>query len=135
VVHMGDDFVTYGYPFVDFHNGGSVSGMIAGCEKVLATVPADAKFIPGHGPLSKADDIRKFVAMMKETREVVAAQVRKGKTLEEIQKANLLAKWNDAYGKNYIKPDVWVETLYDDLIHPKDGMGYKPHGHAEETKK
>src|SRR5438128_3679470 len=55
VIHMGDDFVTYGYPFVDVGNGGSVSGMIAGVEKVLATAPADAKFIPGHGRLSTAD--------------------------------------------------------------------------------
>src|ERR1051325_11033352 len=29
VVHMGDDFVTYGFPFVDVSNGGSVSGIIA----------------------------------------------------------------------------------------------------------
>jgi len=35
VVHMGDDFVTYGFPFVDIENGGSVSGMVAGVEKVL----------------------------------------------------------------------------------------------------
>jgi glyoxylase-like metal-dependent hydrolase (beta-lactamase superfamily II) len=134
VVHMGDDFVTYGYPFVDFHNGGSVSGMIAGCEKVLATVPADTKFIPGHGPLSKADDIRTFVQMLKDTRAIVAAEVKKGRTLEQIQKANLLTKWDEKYGKDYIKPDAWVETLYDDVTHPKEGVGYMPHGHTGEKK-
>src|SRR6516164_3378078 len=32
VVHMGDDFVTYGFPFVDVASGGSVSGMNAGVE-------------------------------------------------------------------------------------------------------
>ena len=42
VVHMGDDFVTYGFPFIDLESGGSVRGMIAACEKVMATVPADA---------------------------------------------------------------------------------------------
>src|SRR5438477_7718296 len=77
VVHMGDDFVTYGYPFVDIENGGSVSGMIAGCEKVLASVPADAKFIPGHGPLSTADDVRVFITMLKDTRAAVVASVAK----------------------------------------------------------
>jgi glyoxylase-like metal-dependent hydrolase (beta-lactamase superfamily II) len=79
VVHMGDDFVTYGFPFVDTENGGTVSGMIAGCEKVLATVPADAKFIPGHGPLSTADDLRKFIQTLKETRALVAAAVAKSR--------------------------------------------------------
>jgi cyclase len=134
VVHMGDDFVTYGYPFIDFHNGGSVTGMIAGCEKVLAMVPADTQFIPGHGPLSKADDIRVFVQMLKDTRAIVAAEVKKGRTLQQIQQAKLLTKWDAKYGGDFIKPDAWVETLYDDITHPKVTMGYEPHGHAGEKK-
>ena len=56
VVHMGDDFVTYGFPFVDLGSGGSVEGMIAANEQALAQLPADVKVIPGHGPLSTPDD-------------------------------------------------------------------------------
>jgi cyclase len=134
VVHMGDDFVTYGYPFVDVLIGGSVSGMIAGCEKVLATVPQDAKFIPGHGPISTADDIRKYVQMLKETRAAVQAELKKGRTVEEIKKSDVLAKWNDKLGKAFIKPDVWVDTLYDDIQHSKAGAKYVEHGHAGEKK-
>jgi len=33
VVHMGDDFVTYGFPFIDLDSGGSSKGMIAAVEK------------------------------------------------------------------------------------------------------
>src|SRR5664280_343668 len=65
VVHMGDDFVTYDFPFVDVRSGGSVSGMIAGVEKVLSMTPPDAKIIPGHGPLATPADVRKFVQMLK----------------------------------------------------------------------
>src|SRR5690349_17193221 len=36
VVHMGDDFVTYGFPFIDVESGGSVDGMIAAVEQVIA---------------------------------------------------------------------------------------------------
>src|SRR5271165_3518558 len=43
VVHMGDDFVTYGFPFIDLASGGSVEGMIAGVEKVLSMTPPDVK--------------------------------------------------------------------------------------------
>src|SRR5499427_5076002 len=57
VVHMGDDFVTYGFPFIDVKNGGSVSGMVAGVEKVLTMMPQDVKVIPGHGPISTPDDV------------------------------------------------------------------------------
>jgi glyoxylase-like metal-dependent hydrolase (beta-lactamase superfamily II) len=35
VVHMGDDFVRYGFPFIDLASGGSVEGMIAAMEEVL----------------------------------------------------------------------------------------------------
>src|SRR5271169_1718826 len=55
VVHMGDDFVTYGFPFIDIDSGGSIKGMIDGVEKVIAQVPADVKIIPGHGPVSSLD--------------------------------------------------------------------------------
>ena len=47
VVHMGDDFVRYGYPFIDVNAGGSVQGMIAACDKVASLLPADVKVIPG----------------------------------------------------------------------------------------
>ncbi len=134
VVHMGDDFVTYGYPFVDVLNGGSVSGMIAGCEKVLATVPPDVKFIPGHGPLSTGDDIRKFVQMLKDTRAAVEAEIKKGRSLDEIKKSAVLAKWSDL-GKGFVKQDVWIDTLYDDITHSTRDAHYTPHGHAGEIKK
>ena len=47
VVHMGDDFVTYGFPFVDLAAGGSVKGLTDGVESVIAQLPPDVKVIPG----------------------------------------------------------------------------------------
>src|SRR6201984_3418568 len=49
VVHMGDDFVRYGFPFIDVNTGGRGQGMMAAMEKVSAQLPADVKVIPGHG--------------------------------------------------------------------------------------
>ena len=49
VVHMGDDYVRYGFPFIDVQAGGSVEGMIKACEGALAKLPPDVKIIPGHG--------------------------------------------------------------------------------------
>ena len=115
VVHMGDDLWTHGgFPFVDTENGGTVSGMIAGCEKVLATVPADAQFIPGHGPLSTADDVRKFVTMLKDTRAAVAAAVEKGLTPAQMKEQKILATW-DELGQQFIKTDAWIDTLHEDV--------------------
>jgi glyoxylase-like metal-dependent hydrolase (beta-lactamase superfamily II) len=53
VVHAGDVFVTYGFPFIDLDSGGSIDGMIAGCDVLLTLGDDSVKIIPGHGPLSE----------------------------------------------------------------------------------
>jgi glyoxylase-like metal-dependent hydrolase (beta-lactamase superfamily II) len=120
VVHMGDDFVTYGFPFVDAGNGGSVGGMIAGCEKVLSMTPADVKIIPGHGPLSGQADLRKYVDMLKDTRTLVAEAAKSGKTVDDMKKDHLLAKYDDL-GKGFIKSDAWIDLLYAEVTHKSAG--------------
>ena len=40
VVHMGDVFVRYGFPFIDVNGGGSVQGMIAACDKAHRRISA-----------------------------------------------------------------------------------------------
>jgi cyclase len=114
VIHMGDDFVTYGFPFVDTRNGGSVSGLIAGVEKVLSMVSSDVKIIPGHGPLSTTADLRQFLEMLKDSRAVVADAVKQGKTIQQMKQDKLLAKYADK-GKGFIKADGWIDALYADV--------------------
>jgi cyclase len=114
VVHMGDDFVTYGFPYVDVKSGGSISGMIAGDEKVLGMLSADVKIIPGHGPLSSPADLRKFIDMLKETRAIVADGIKQGKTVQQLKDEHVLAKF-DSLGKGFIKTDAWIDTLYNDV--------------------
>ena len=134
VVHMGDDFVTYGFPFVDVQNGGSISGLIAGIEKVLTMIPADAKIIPGHGPLSSPADIQKFVQMLKDTRGLVAHAAQEGKTVGQMKSEHLLSKYED-FGKGFIKTDAWLDLLYADVQQNKSaGLPYLDHGHAGEQR-
>ena len=113
-VHMGDDFVTYGFPFVDVKSGGSISGMIAGDEKVLGMLSPDVKIIPGHGPLSTPADLRKFIDMLKETRAIVADGIKQGKTVQQLKDEHVLANF-DSLGKGFIKTDAWIDTLYNDI--------------------
>ena len=128
VVHMGDDFFNGGmFPFIDLDSGGSVQGMIAGDEKVLAEVPDDVKIIPGHGPLATKDDLRKFVTMLKETSAAVQAAIKKGQTLDQMKKEKVLAKWGD-WGKAFINTDVFTEVLYDSLKNKPSGPK-NSHGH------
>jgi len=93
VVHMGDDFVRYGFPFIDVGSGGSVQGMIAAMEKAAALLPSDVKVIPGHGALSTLDDVREFVKMLKETSAVVEKALKDHKTLDQMKQEKILAPW------------------------------------------
>ena len=124
VVHMGDDFVTYGFPFIDVDAGGSINGMIDGVEKVIAQVPADVKIIPGHGPISSLDDMRANLAMLKATREVVANALKDGKTLDQMKQARILDPWKK-YSGQFISEDVFLETLYNSLTGQKNGKFVK----------
>ena len=124
VVHMGDDFVTYGFPFIDVEAGGSINGMVDGVEKVIAQVPADVKVIPGHGPVSNLDDVRAYVKMLKETRDVVQKAITEGTTLEQMKQAKLLDPWKK-YSGDFIKEDAFLETLYNSLTGQKTGKFIK----------
>jgi glyoxylase-like metal-dependent hydrolase (beta-lactamase superfamily II) len=110
VVHMGDDFFNGMYPFVDVENGGSVKGMLAGVDKVLSTLPDDAKVIPGHGPLSDKAGLRTFAEVLRGTTNAVAKALAAGKTLDQMKAENILAQW-DSWGKGFIKTDAWIATL------------------------
>src|SRR5213075_2322159 len=94
VVHMGDDFVTYGFPFVDTVSGGSVLGMAESVEKAMAALPDDVKVIPGHGALSTKADVKKFGEMLRGCIALVKGALAKGKSLEEMKKEKVLEKYD-----------------------------------------
>ena len=114
VVHMGDDFVRYGFPFIDVGSGGSVQGMIAAMEKATDLLPPDVKVIPGHGALSTLDDVREFVKMLKETSAVVGKALKDHKTLDQMKQERILAPW-EKWSGDFIKADAFIETLYNSL--------------------
>jgi cyclase len=120
VVHMGDDFVRYGFPFIDLAGGGSVKGMIAALEEVIPKLPPDVKVIPGHGQISNLDDVREYTKMLVDTSAVVEKGVQQGKTLDQLKQEKVLEPWKKWSG-DFVSSDVFIETLYNDLTGKKDG--------------
>ena len=111
VVHMGDQYVSQGWPYVDFGSGGDVDGYIATQQAVLAKVTPDTKIIPGHGPLSTVEDLRTYNAMVVESVALVRKGMAEGKTLEQLRADGLPEKWA-AFGKGWITNVRWIETIY-----------------------
>ena len=111
VVHMGDTFFKGRFPFVDLNSGGNVAGLIGNIGKVLQTIPANAKIIPGHGSLANIDDLQEYHAMLVDTTKIVRKHMAAGRSLDEIKKAGLGEKYSEA-GKGFIKEGRWIETIY-----------------------
>jgi glyoxylase-like metal-dependent hydrolase (beta-lactamase superfamily II) len=114
VVHMGDDFVTYGLPFIDVASGGTIRGMIDNARRALAEVPDDVKIIPGHGPVSGKQDVLEFAAMLEDCVALVDAARKQGKTLAQVQDGKVLQKY-DALAKGFVKTNDFIKLIYDEL--------------------
>jgi glyoxylase-like metal-dependent hydrolase (beta-lactamase superfamily II) len=105
-------------------SGGSVDGMIAGVQKAIAQLPPDVKVIPGHGPVSNLDDVRSFLKMLQDTREVVAAALKQGKTLAQMKEEKILDPWKK-YSGDFVSEDAYLETVYNSLTGQPNGKFIK----------
>jgi len=118
VVHLGDDFFAGRFPFVDLESGGTVEGLIRNIGEIIGKIPAGAKLIPGHGPISTIDDLKNYHRMLQQTTEIVRQKIAGGKTLEQVKSEGLPAEW-EPWGTGFIKTDRWLETIYKSLTAKK----------------
>lgn len=114
VVHMGDDFFAGRFPFVDLDSGGSVQGLAKNIGEIIPKIPAGAKIIPGHGPISTIQDLKAFHHMLIQTTAIVQKKIAAKKSLAQIKKEGLPAEWK-SWGEGFMKTDGWIELVYASL--------------------
>lgn len=90
VVHTGDVFVRYWYPFLDTVNGGSLKGTIHACEFLLDRIDDETLIIPGHGPISKKSDLFAYKKKLQAVHDRLAPFVAAGKKPSDIVDADPL---------------------------------------------
>ncbi len=115
VIHMGDTFFNGRYPLVDLSSGGSIDGIVAAADRVLAMADAGTKIIPGHGPLGDRAALQTYRAMLVTVRDRIRRAVAAGRTLEQVQAAKPTAEFDAVWGNGRITPALFVEILYQDL--------------------
>lgn len=93
VIHMGDTFHNAGLPFVDLSSGGSIHGIIAAADKVLAMSNAQTRIIPGHGPLADRARLKMYRDMVVALRDRVRTLISTGKTVEQVLELNIGAPY------------------------------------------
>ena len=94
VVHMGDLFVSAGFPFVDRSSGGSIDGVIGAAAKVLGMTSAQTKVIPGHGPLADRTRLQAYHDMLVTMRDRMRREVAARRTIEQVLASNISAEYD-----------------------------------------
>jgi glyoxylase-like metal-dependent hydrolase (beta-lactamase superfamily II) len=115
VIQMGDIFFNGRYPFVDLSSGGSLDGVVAAVDRVLALADANTKIIPGHGSLADRATLQAYRDMLVTVRDRIKRAVTAGQTLEQVQAAKPTAEFDAVLGKGTITPTLFVQILYTDL--------------------
>ncbi|MEX2109257.1 MAG: MBL fold metallo-hydrolase [Gemmatimonadaceae bacterium] len=115
VVHMGDTFFNGMYPFIDVSTRGSLAGMIAAANRVLASTDASTRIIPGHGALASRADLVRFRDMLVTVRTRVGRLVTQRRTLTQVIAAKPLADLDAQWGKGFLKPEVFLTIAYQSL--------------------
>ena len=119
VIHMGDTFFNGRYPLIDLSNGGSLTGMIAAANTVLAMSNAETRIIPGHGQLATRADLVRYRDMLVAARDRVGGLIAQQQSLKQILDAKPLADFDATLGKGRITPDLFLTIVYESLTSPR----------------
>jgi glyoxylase-like metal-dependent hydrolase (beta-lactamase superfamily II) len=121
VLHMGDMFFNESLPYIDFQNGANTANWIKQLTKVESWDVTSV--IPGHGPLSDKEGLKKQIAYLTFLRQAVSNELQKGCGLEAMKTAIVLP----AEYKNWQFQSVFpnnIEAVYREVttpVHEKEG--------------
>jgi cyclase len=115
VLHCGDVFFNGMYPFIDAGTGGSITGQIAGADKMLKMADNNTKIVPGHGPLGDKAALMKYRDVIVTVRDRVAKLKSGGKKLDAVLAAKPSAEFDAAWGKGFLMPNDFVTIVYNTL--------------------
>jgi glyoxylase-like metal-dependent hydrolase (beta-lactamase superfamily II) len=120
VIAAGDIYSTVTYPVIDRSHGGTINGVVAGLNKILALSVAEFRteggtlVVPGSGRLSDTADVAYYRDMVTIIRDRVKHLIDKGMTLEQVKAAKPTADYDPRYGAatGSWTTDMFIEAVY-----------------------
>ena len=111
---LGDEYLSESFPVVGTRGGARAQFAVRNLKKALEILPEDTKLVPGHGRVTGMEELKDYVKMIEDTIDIVRKEIDKGKSKEEIQKADVLAAYGQ-WGKffSFITKDTWIRDIYD----------------------
>lgn len=111
IAHLGDLFFNGLFPFVDLEYGGDVETLTQHIAALINQLSADAKIIPGHGPVATLDDLKTYHRMLVETTASVRTRQSAGMSLDQIRAEGLDPQWA-SWEWAFVPTPRWIETIY-----------------------
>jgi glyoxylase-like metal-dependent hydrolase (beta-lactamase superfamily II) len=122
VIAAGDVYSTVSYPVIDAAHGGSITGVIAGLNELLAlAIPGEkteggTMIVPGHGRISDEADLVEYRDMVTIIRDRVQDMVNKKMTLDQVKARKPAMEYDGEYGRAAgWSSDQFVEAVYKGL--------------------
>ena len=112
VIHTGDLFFRF-YPFIDISSGGSLAGLIAAVDRILAIADDKTRIIPGHGPLANRAELVEYRGMLMTTSGRIRDLMKAGKTADEIVAAAPNADYDKKWAWGFITPERYTRMVYE----------------------
>ena len=98
VVHTGDILELEAPPFIDWWAGGTLDGMIAALDHMLAVTGPRTRFVPGHGPVTDRAGVERYRAMLDTLRTRMRALAARGASVEDAVRENPVAEFASRLG-------------------------------------
>jgi glyoxylase-like metal-dependent hydrolase (beta-lactamase superfamily II) len=117
VVALGDIYWNGQYPFIDREAGGSLAGLVAAVEAVLARSTSRTVIVPGHGPVSNRAELAAYRDMLVAVGRKVREAIEQGQLIDEILAARPTAEFDARFARPgaFVAPEDFVRNLYADL--------------------
>jgi len=128
VVVAGDILDMTRFPVIDVAKGGGIQGEIDALNRLIALAIPPGPFIyegvgtyviPGHGRLSEQLDVVNYRDMVVIVRDVIAAMLKEGMTLNQIKDAHPARAYETEYGTQPGSTNAFVESIYRSLTTKK----------------
>jgi len=115
IIMTGDFYRSIQYPNIDRANGGSLPGLVAALDAVIANADGNTKIVPGHGPVVDRAAVVAHRDMVIAIRDKVAALVKEGKTQEQVVAAKPTSEFDSKVQQVAATGDRFVGQLYAEL--------------------
>jgi glyoxylase-like metal-dependent hydrolase (beta-lactamase superfamily II) len=117
VVALGDLYWNGQYPFIDRERGGSLAGLVAAVEAILARSTARTIIVPGHGPVSNRAELAAYRDMLVAVGRKVREAIEQGQLIDDILAAHPTAEFDARFAPPgaFVAPEDFVRNVYADL--------------------